>query len=49
MPATASAELMSTLPGVPFYGARGSTARGTTKVMLEGDVEIDFVPMSQVL
>lgn len=40
-------ELMSTLPGVPFYQACGYTRRALLHFDLTEDVQIDFVPMEK--
>src|SRR5215218_1794875 len=42
-----SLELMATLPGVPFYAARGYEAGERVEVEIAGGVTIEFVPMKK--
>jgi len=44
-----SAELMSTLPGVSFYGACGYISGQPTTFVVGDGVELEFVPMEKVL
>jgi len=45
----ARAELMATLPGVPFYSAHGYRELGRTAVPLREQLSIEFVSMSKAL
>ena len=42
-------ELMATLPGVPFYAARGYEAGERVEYEIAGGVRIEFVPMRKEL
>jgi GNAT superfamily N-acetyltransferase len=44
-----SAELLATLPGVPFYRSLGYEGKDRTEHALRDGVTIDFVPMRKVL
>ena len=44
-----SLELMATLPGVPFYAARGYEAGGQVEYEIADGVKIEFVPMRKGL
>ncbi|MBV8859527.1 MAG: GNAT family N-acetyltransferase [Acidobacteria bacterium] len=44
-----SLELMATLPGVPFYAARGYVAGGQVEYEIADGVNIQFVPMRKEL
>jgi GNAT superfamily N-acetyltransferase len=44
-----SLELMATLPGVPFYAARGYEAGGQFEYEVADGVKIEFVPMRKEL
>jgi GNAT superfamily N-acetyltransferase len=44
-----SLELMATLPGVPFYAARGYVAGGQVEYEIAEGVKIEFVPMRKEL
>ena len=44
-----SLELMATLPGVPFYAARGYEAGGQVEYEIADGVKIEFVPMRKEL
>ncbi|HEX9305214.1 MAG TPA: GNAT family N-acetyltransferase [Thermoanaerobaculia bacterium] len=44
-----SAELLATLPGVPFYRSLGYEGEDRTRHTLRDDITIDFVPMRRSL